>query len=188
MKIHLIKFLFSIIILSSCSTQNEQEILGFESEKIAENQVRKSPPEVIPMDLAIFNMVADTKNYNLEDIDLFYKQELPLHKGKAYYENLRAFIISGLIHQHNILEKGSNDLVAYYIEEQLDMTLSISNIPNFSLFLEKMDGHWDKNKIKMYGDKFIKKAEVSLNQMSQKEPLTKEKKDLESLKAWIQEL
>lgn len=179
-------FIFTIIVISSCQVESKKELLEADSIQIAESKADNFNGK-IPPDLEVFEIAMFTDEYSLEDMHNYYKNEIPLHHQKSYFNNLKSFAITGLVN-HGIIEKGDSDMIQYYIAQQMALVSNTSNLKDFPKFLERMKGEWSRKQIQDYMELYIAKNRKNLERYKDSENLEESKAILLELDLWSKEL
>lgn len=109
-----------ILVCVSCKNDSSTEILEYTLDSSVAQTASQDSPGKIPSDLSYWTIVLDPTNHDWRDLDAWYKEELPKHKGAAYYHNLQSVLFFHLIDQFKLDEKADYATVEYYIKEQLN--------------------------------------------------------------------
>ncbi|MEL6675699.1 MAG: hypothetical protein AAFR61_26060 [Bacteroidota bacterium] len=120
-------------------------ILFLVSQSCKPNQTTQIQDEIPPADLPFFKVALKPSQYTWQDMDQWYKEELPKHKGKAYYDNLQAQFFSYLMHAHKFLEKADQASIAFYVAEIQDRPYLL-DYPLVLAYVEALEGYWSVEK------------------------------------------
>lgn len=183
MKNFMILFIF---LLSSCTQDMEQTEATVPQEEITVNlnsdeQSTEKPPSIVPSDIGLNAIVLDSQSV-WQDLDRFYKHELPKHENKAYYNNLKNMLFFHLIRQFEIIKNADKETLAFYTEEQAKMDF-INDYTIMRDCLAGLTGYWKIEKIRqMAVDVHDKNIKYITNNFSEPDSyLSKKGYDLRSL-------
>lgn len=117
----------------------------------------QKPAEIPPNIPALDKIVFFPKNHTWQDLDQFYREEMPKHEGLPYYENLQNIFFYHLNKQFNLCEEANPEKVAFYIEEQAKMNY-VLNFKEFTKCLLSLEGYWSNAKIKALAKEVLQKG------------------------------
>src|SRR5687767_3050701 len=104
---------------------NSSEVRPFENALLGDVRVAEteSAPGIVPANLSLYDITHFPETHTWEDIDKWYREELPKHEGKQYYNNLRQMLFYHLIEQFKLDEEGDFKSLDFYVNEQLNAGL-----------------------------------------------------------------
>lgn len=144
--------LILLIFAFACSSEIEQkeEKMVNNSQKIVVTDSDKNsstkPVSVVPSNIGLNDIVLK-ENTTWKDLDIFYKDELPKHEGKEYYNNLKNMLFFHLVKQYDLLGKADKKSIEFYTNEQVNMDF-INDYNIFRDCLVSLKGYWEIDKIR----------------------------------------
>ncbi len=73
-------------------------------------------PGKIPIELDFWDIVLQPDEHSWEDLDEYFRNELPKYEGKHFYDNLESVIFSHLIDQFELDKKADTETVEFYVQ------------------------------------------------------------------------
>lgn len=111
----------------------------------------------IPSDNPVTMMIHDNTNYTWKDVDAYYKGAMQQEKEQPYFKNLRNLAFHALVAVFKMPEYAPVEIIAFYVEEQAAMPYT-PFVDEFVKCLDKLDGHWSKEKIQGFAQERYEKT------------------------------
>lgn len=87
------------------------------------NVPKSDAPGVIPNEVGLTAIVSLPNEHTWQDLDEFYKTELPKFSGTDYYDNLRELVLYHLVYPFKIQTNADKETLAYYFGEMQEVEL-----------------------------------------------------------------
>lgn len=117
------KIILCAILLMTISCSQDKDSALYTAEKLLEKEAQMHPvndfPGKIPMNIGgLGDIVLNPDQHTWQDLDRYYREELPKYEGEHFYENLKSKLFFHLIEQFRIDEEADIESVSYYTREQ----------------------------------------------------------------------
>jgi hypothetical protein len=107
-------------------------------------------------DHPVMMMALHAEKYSWEDLDAYYRAELPKEASSPTYQNLRNMAFTALVSTYDLPSKAPQSVVAFYVDEQSAIAYSPA-VKEYLRCLDALVGYWPTEKIKQSAlDRFEK--------------------------------
>ncbi|TVR88929.1 MAG: hypothetical protein EA411_03705 [Saprospirales bacterium] len=134
--------LFTVLLVTVMACQSDQNdtLLSIEEDLTSEARISPSSdfPGKVPADLSFWDVVLHPQDHSWEDLDDYFRNDLPKHKGEEYYSNLESVLFSHLIGQFNIDREADLETVLFYTKRQFQRDF-LAEPELFVRCLERLD-------------------------------------------------
>jgi hypothetical protein len=169
---------FVILIFAACNQKTDEFIQKQKlSESLANGTAVEYFPGLIPLGCKVYDFGFFQEEYTLNDLDDYYRNEVPEHQGELYYDNLRSVAIGFMINLYDMTNSGDYDMLEYYLDELEDIKNPF-HFEDYIVCLKAMQGKWDERKIMDLAESLYNEWNQELNTYPEKENVIRERKEM----------
>ncbi|MEL6670744.1 MAG: hypothetical protein AAFR61_01080 [Bacteroidota bacterium] len=152
--------------------------------QIPAQEVERPPSIPEAGNYGLNEIALNPSRYDWHDMDQFYREEMPRHKGMPYYENLQAEFFALLVKAHHFLEKADQASIAFYAEELMAREYFLDYKITQSFF-RALSGYWEADKIKAFAKEEYQKNQAFIEQHYADQPEVQAERK-ETLRTFLQ--